>query len=205
MNRTWWRCCLVVIFAVASALCVCGPALFFAFNKGFKVKKLPEASCPLCVCRCSPPQSLIKIAPGLANLSVTDCGKDDPELKAEMEKHIVDLLSEELKLQKAVGEEQSRHMNMTLKEARNSASQYKREAEKCNAATESCEGARERAEILLIREKKTTLLWQRRAKLLGWEARCRADCCREFRHTQVHGEVVSDSFVPGRVYAGKWY
>lgn len=100
---------------------------------------------------------------------MTDCGKDDPDLKEEMEKQFVDLLSEELRLQKAVGEEHSQHMNITLREARRLASQYQREAEKCNAATETCEGARERAESLLTKEKKITALWERRAKLLGWE------------------------------------
>lgn len=81
----------------------------------------------------------------------------------------MDLLSEELRLQKRVGEEQSQHMNMTLRDARRSASQYRKEAEKCNTATETCEGARERAVFLLIKEKKITALWERRAKLLGWE------------------------------------
>ncbi|GJY09078.1 uncharacterized protein Tco_0377263 [Tanacetum coccineum] len=33
----------------------------------------------------------------LVDLSVTDCGNDDPDLKEEMEKQLVDLLSEELK------------------------------------------------------------------------------------------------------------
>ncbi|KAL0288413.1 UNVERIFIED_CONTAM: hypothetical protein Sangu_2659200 [Sesamum angustifolium] len=100
---------------------------------------------------------------------MTDCGKDDPDLKEEMEKQFVDLLAEELKLQEAVGREHTRHMNITLGEARRSASQYQREAEKCNAATETCEGARERAETLLAKEKRITLVWERRAKLLGWE------------------------------------
>lgn len=103
-------------------------------------------------------------------LHMTDCGKDDPDLKEEMEKQFDDLLSEELRLHEAVGKEHSQHMNITLSEARKSASQYQREAEKCNAATETCEGSRERAEQLLIRERKITALWERRAKLLGWES-----------------------------------
>ncbi|KAL0382953.1 UNVERIFIED_CONTAM: hypothetical protein Scaly_0582600 [Sesamum calycinum] len=98
-----------------------------------------------------------------------DCGKDDPDLKEEMEKQFVDLLSEELKLQETVGEEHSHHMNITLGEAKRLASQYQREAEKCNAATETCEGARERAQVLLTKEKKMTTLWEQRARHLGWE------------------------------------
>nr|GEU81422.1 protein ALP1-like [Tanacetum cinerariifolium] len=91
---------------------------------------------------------------GLVNLSVTDCGDDDPDLKVEMEKHLVDLLSEELKLQKTVGEEHIRHMNITFGEARRVASQYQKEAEKCDTATETCEQAREQAEALMRQEKR---------------------------------------------------
>lgn len=86
-----------------------------------------------------------------------------------MEKQFVDLLSEELKLQKTVGEEHIRHMNITFGEARRVASQYQKEAEKCNTATETCEQAREQAEALMRQEKKITSLWERRARQLGWE------------------------------------
>lgn len=86
-----------------------------------------------------------------------------------MEKQFVDLLTEELKLQGTVAEEHARHMNITLAEAKRAASQYQREAEKCNAATETCEQARERAEALLIKERKVTSVWERRARQMGWE------------------------------------
>ena len=104
-----------------------------------------------------------------AHYAHADCGSNDPNLKQEMEKQFVDLLTEELKLQEAVAEEHNRHMNVTFAEAKRIASQYQKEAEKCNAATETCEGARERAEALLIRERKVTLTWERRARQLGWE------------------------------------
>lgn len=81
----------------------------------------------------------------------------------------MDLLTEELKLQEAVAEEHSRHMNVTFAEAKRIASQYQKESEKCNAATETCEGARERAEELLIKERKLTSTWERRARQMGWE------------------------------------
>lgn len=158
-----------MLFAVVSALCVSGPALYWKFKKGLSLKTAAVPSCSPCVCDCGPPLSLLSIAPGLANLSITDCGKDDPELKEEMEKQFVDLLTEELKLQETVGEEHAHHMNISFAEARRIASQYQREAEKCNAATETCEAARERAEALLTKEKKTTSLWERRARQLGWE------------------------------------
>lgn len=163
------RCCLVA-FAVASALYVSGPALYWRFKRSFgAATPSSPSSCPPCVCDCPPAVSLQKIAPGLINLSVPDCGKRDPELNKEMEKQFVDLLSEELNLQEAVAESHNHHMNYTLVEAKRLASQYQKEAEKCNAATETCEEAREHAEASLIREKKATSLWERRARQLGWQ------------------------------------
>ncbi|CAK9168823.1 unnamed protein product [Ilex paraguariensis] len=158
-SGTCLRCCLVV-FAVVSALCVSGPALYWKFKKGLRLRAT-SLSCSPCICDCPPPLSLLKIAP--------DCGKDDPDLKKEMEKQFVDLLSEELKLQEMVSEEHVHHMNITFGEARRLASQYQREAEKCNTATETCEAARERAEALLLRERKITSSWEQRARKLGWE------------------------------------
>ncbi|KAA3468213.1 Two-component response regulator-like PRR73 [Gossypium australe] len=179
-SGTWLRLCLV-IFAVVSALAVCGPALYWRFKKTLRFVD-SKSSCPPCICDCPPPLSLLKIAPEsagplccwfpfvwLANLSVTDCGSNDPDLKKEMEKQFVDLLTEELKLQEAVAEEHTRHMNITFGEAKRVASQYQREAEKCIAAIETCEGARERAEALLIKERKVTTIWEQRARQMGWE------------------------------------
>ncbi|CAL0320148.1 unnamed protein product [Lupinus luteus] len=163
----WLRLCLVV-FAIVSALGVCGPALYWRFKKGFTFHN-SKLSCPPCLCDCPPPLSLFKLAPGLANLSVSDCGSNDPDLKEEMEKQFVDLLTEELKLQEAVAEEHTRHMNITLAEAKRVASQYQREADKCITATETCEQARERAQAILLREKKLTSVWEQRARQMGWE------------------------------------
>ncbi|TKY73094.1 gamma-tubulin complex component 2 [Spatholobus suberectus] len=165
----WLRGCLVV-FAVVSALVVCGPALYWRFKNAIAVRNSHnKLSCPPCLCDCPPPLSLFQLAPGLANLSVSDCGSNDPDLKEEMEKQFVDLLSEELKLQESVIEANTRHMNITLAEAKRVASQYQREADKCIAATETCEQARERAEAILIKERKVTLVWERRARQMGWE------------------------------------
>ena len=81
----------------------------------------------------------------------------------------MDLLTEELKLQEAVGEVHTQHMNITLTVAKRVASQYQREADKCIAATETCEQAREHAEAMLIKERKMTLLWEQRAHQMSWE------------------------------------
>uniref|UniRef100_A0A7N0V4Y1 Uncharacterized protein n=1 Tax=Kalanchoe fedtschenkoi TaxID=63787 RepID=A0A7N0V4Y1_KALFE len=166
-SGTWVRCSLVT-FAIVSALCVCGPALYWRFSKSVPSSdSASSSSCAPCHCNCPEPVSLLQV-PGLANLSVTDCGSNDPELKSEMEKQFVDLLTEELKLHEMVADERARHMNTTFIEAKRAASQYQNEAEKCNAATDICEGARERAEALLIKERKITSLWEKRARNMGW-------------------------------------
>lgn len=88
-----------------------------------------------------------------------------------MEKQLADLLSEEIKLQRMVAEEHFNRMNITLGEARRLGTQYQRESEKCNAATETCEQARERAEALITKEKKLTSAWEQRARQLGWHGK----------------------------------
>uniref|UniRef100_A0ACD5UR82 Uncharacterized protein n=1 Tax=Avena sativa TaxID=4498 RepID=A0ACD5UR82_AVESA len=172
------RWCLVIL-AVASALGVSGPALYWRYKKGFSASATTAAAvaaaavsspiCPPCACDCPPPISLQSIAPGLMNFSISACGTNDPERIKEAEKQFVDLLNEELKLQQVVAEEHIHHMNATLVEAKRQATQYQREAEKCNAATETCEEAREKSEGAISKEKKLTSLWERRARELGWQ------------------------------------
>ncbi|GAB2222384.1 hypothetical protein Droror1_Dr00013601 [Drosera rotundifolia] len=164
------RCCLVV-FAIVSALCICGPALYWKINKGVRMGHVggSVSNCPPCVCDCAPPISLLNIAPGLVNLSIQDCGKSDPDLHQEMRKQTVDLLTEELQLQETVSKDHLEHMNATNLDAWRLASHYQREAEKCNAAIEACEEARERAEALLRNEMRASLLWEQRARQFGWQ------------------------------------
>ncbi|MQL97540.1 hypothetical protein Taro_030232 [Colocasia esculenta] len=197
------RCCLVA-FAVASALYVSGPALYWRFKRGFRENASSSPSsctparpasaialpcypsrrlhpeigpcellngCVNCEVWIYEPKNLrhYSFSMCLINLSVPDCGKHDPLLNEEMEKQFVDLLTEELKLQEAVAEEHNHHMNYTVVEARRLASQYQKEAEKCNTATETSEEARERAEASLRREKKLTSRWEHRARQLGWQ------------------------------------
>ncbi|GMI81453.1 hypothetical protein like AT2G24290 [Hibiscus trionum] len=146
MSRRSGTClssCLIM-FAVISALGVCGPVLYWRFKKSLRSAD-SKLSCPPCICNCPPPPlSLVNISPWLANLSDTDCGSNDPDLKQEMEKQFVDLLTEELKLQEAVAEEHDRHMNITFGEAK-------------------------RAKALLIKERKVTRTWEHRAREMGWE------------------------------------
>lgn len=57
------RSCLVV-FAIVSALAVCGPAIYWRFKKGISLANTKN-SCPPCICDCPPPLSLLKVAPGI--------------------------------------------------------------------------------------------------------------------------------------------
>ncbi|OWM72826.1 hypothetical protein CDL15_Pgr021132 [Punica granatum] len=74
------RCCLVV-FAVISALGVCGPALYWKLKKGMVLSD-SKLSCPPCVCNCPPPLSLLKLAPDwlLPYWVAAVLGNFDPEL-----------------------------------------------------------------------------------------------------------------------------
>ena len=65
-SGTCLRLCLV-IFAVVSALGVCGPALYWRFKKTLRLGD-SKSSCPPCICDCPPPLSLLKIAPGITPL-----------------------------------------------------------------------------------------------------------------------------------------
>ncbi|CAM8983968.1 unnamed protein product [Rhodiola kirilowii] len=55
-SGSWVRCSLVT-FAIVSALCVCGPALYWRFNKSVTVSDSPS-SCSPCHCNCPEPVSL---------------------------------------------------------------------------------------------------------------------------------------------------
>lgn len=98
-----------------------------------------------------------------------DCGNHDPDVHEEMEKDIVALLSEEIDLQKRVDNDSSEHTRALIMDARRASSHYQKEAEKCNAQTETCEEARERAEAELVEEYKLSALWEKRARELGWK------------------------------------
>eukprot|EP00252_Welwitschia_mirabilis_P026851 TRINITY_DN8968_c0_g1_i1.p1 TRINITY_DN8968_c0_g1~~TRINITY_DN8968_c0_g1_i1.p1 ORF type:complete len:174 (+),score=41.25 TRINITY_DN8968_c0_g1_i1:439-960(+) len=159
-----------LLFLLASALAVyiVGPPLFWQFREGLKLIK-HSASCPPCECDCSSDGSAFTIPPGLNNLTFSDCGNNDPVIQEEISKNMTDLLTEELRLHRTVADENQQHAEMALLDAKRLASQYQKEAEKCNAGMETCEGARERAEKLLNEEKKLSALWEQRARQMGWK------------------------------------
>ncbi|XP_012089123.1 uncharacterized protein LOC105647590 isoform X2 [Jatropha curcas] len=118
-----------------------------------------QASCP-CDCDCSEEFALFL---------PLDCSNDDPDIHEEMEKDIVALLSEEIALQRRVANDSLEHTRALVMDARKASLHYQKEAEKCNAQTETCEEARERAEAGLVEEYKLTAEWEKRARELGWE------------------------------------
>ncbi|KAL5864726.1 hypothetical protein ACOSQ3_002240 [Xanthoceras sorbifolium] len=107
-----------------------------------------------------------------------------------MEKDIVALLSEELTLQKRVANESLEHTNALIMSARKTSSQYQREAEKCNAAMETCEEARERAEKELREECRLAELWEKRAREQGWKDDIRRNSFQDHKKLTT-GKLVS--------------
>uniref|UniRef100_A0A0D6R5J0 DUF1068 domain-containing protein n=1 Tax=Araucaria cunninghamii TaxID=56994 RepID=A0A0D6R5J0_ARACU len=157
---------VLVLLGIALAGYIGGPSLYWQFMEGLK----EAASCSPCECDCPSEAARFSIIPpGLSNLSLQDCGKLNPEMKQEMERNMTDLLSEELRLQQSVAEANQQHAELTLLDAKKLASQYQKEAEKCNAGIETCEGARERAEASLVIERRTSALWEKRARQMGWK------------------------------------
>ncbi|KAL6146650.1 hypothetical protein ACLB2K_057328 [Fragaria x ananassa] len=129
---------------------------------------METSSCPPCLCDCSDESALVPT--DIINSSFTaDCGKHEPEMKEEMEKDIVALMSEELSLQEAVANETLQRSEELLRTARSVSLHYQKEAEKCTAGVETCEEARERAQGQLAEELKASEIWERRARELGWE------------------------------------
>mgnify|MGYP000002200128 CR=1 FL=1 len=90
-------------------------------------------------------------------------------MQEELAKHSIDLLSEELKIQSTVAEENQQRADAALLEVKKMSSQYQKEAEKCNFGMETCEEAREKAEKALMAERKEREMWETRAKDLGWK------------------------------------
>lgn len=95
--------------------------------------------------------------------------KHDPEVSEDMERSFTELLSEELKLREAEAQENQQRADMALLEAKKLASQYQKEADKCNMGMETCEEAREKAETTLEIQRKLTAMWELRARQRGWK------------------------------------
>lgn len=126
-----------------------------------------SSSCAPCLCDCSS-QPLISIPQGLSNSSFEDCAKHNPEVDGDTEQNVAELLSEELNLRENEALKNQHRGEMALLESKKIASQYQKEADKCNSGMETCEEAREKAEMTLVAQKKLTALWELRARQKGW-------------------------------------
>lgn len=162
----------LIIVAICIAGYILGPPLYWHFKEGLAAVKHSSSSssstCSPCLCDCSS-QPTFSIPQGLSNISFGDCAKPDPEVNGDTEKNFAELLSEELKLRESQALENQRRADMALLEAKKVASQYQKEADKCNSGMETCEQAREKAELALVAQKKVTSLWELRARQKGWK------------------------------------
>eukprot|EP00249_Psilotum_nudum_P025181 c29422_g1_i1 orf=309-926(-) len=159
---------LVVLLALGLAVYIVGRPLYWQLVEALAAGR-PAASCPPCFCDCNPTQSMPMMPSGFDNTSNADCGTMDLSVREELDKSAIELLTEELKLQETVAKESEQRADLALLDAKKVASQYQKEAEKCNAGMETCEGAREKAEAAFIAQKKLSTLWEQRARELGWQ------------------------------------
>ncbi|XP_022759055.1 uncharacterized protein LOC111305624 isoform X2 [Durio zibethinus] len=153
---------------------IVGPPLYWHFMEGLAAVSHNSNTCPPCLCDCSS-QPLLTIP--------EDCTKHDPEVSEDTEKNFAELLTEELKLREAEALESQKRADMALLEAKKIASQYQKEADKCNSGMETCEEAREKAEAALAAQKKLTAMWELRARQKGW----REGVAKS--HTQSQGNI----------------
>ncbi|KAF7840598.1 plant/T7A14-6 protein [Senna tora] len=158
------------ILGLILAAYIAGRPLYWHLTEGFAaVRRDTSHPCPPCRCDCSL-QPLISLPEGLTNNSIIDCMRQDPEVSEEMQNGFLDLLSEEVKLKEAEALEKHRRADMALLEAKKLASQYQKEADKCNSGMETCEEAREKSEEALESQRKVTALWELRARQRGWNS-----------------------------------
>ncbi|GER28905.1 hypothetical protein STAS_04728 [Striga asiatica] len=131
-------------------------------------KKYSITSCPTCSCDCDP-EPTVSLPLDVINNSFADCGKDDPETYNELKKDLIAVLSEEISLHENVTTDTLQRTKALIMGTNRTSSHYQKEAAKCNIEMETCEEARERAEVALIEERKLTTSWMSRAHEFGWE------------------------------------
>ncbi|WJZ95828.1 hypothetical protein VitviT2T_014567 [Vitis vinifera] len=158
----------MTVLGLCLAAYIVAPPLYWHITEGVAAVSRDSFSCPPCLCDCSS-HPLLSIPEGLSNNSFTDCMKHDPEVSEDLERSFTDLLSEELKLREAEAQENQQRADMALLEAKKMASQYQKEADKCNMGMETCEEAREKAEATLDIQRKLTAMWEFRARQRGWK------------------------------------
>ncbi|XP_017221423.1 uncharacterized protein LOC108198165 [Daucus carota subsp. sativus] len=157
----------VIIWILAFCLTayILGPPLYWHTSEAL----VSRFSCPPCLCDDCSSHSLPSISQGLNITSFIACMKNDPDMTEEMEKTIINQLSEELKLMESEATETQHIADKTLLETKKLVSQYQKEADKCTSGMETCEEAREKAEIALRKQQENTARWELRARQKGWK------------------------------------
>ncbi|XP_075508736.1 uncharacterized protein LOC142545432 isoform X2 [Primulina tabacum] len=144
---------VVAIMALCLAAYIVGPLLYWRLVEGLAAfGRSSSSSCPSCNCDCVDSLQLLSAPEGISE---------------DTQKNFVELLSEELKLREAEDLKKHQHADMALLEAKKMASQYQKEADKCNSGMETCEEAREKAEAALLAQKQLTAKWVLRASQSG--------------------------------------
>ncbi|XP_073287350.1 uncharacterized protein [Primulina huaijiensis] len=144
---------VVAIMALCLAAYIVGPLLYWRLVEGLAAfGRSSYSSCPSCNCDCVDSLQLLSAPEGISE---------------DTQKNFVELLSEELKLREAEYLKKYQHADMALLEAKKMASQYQKEADKCNSGMETCEEAREKAEAALLAQKQLTAKWVLRASQSG--------------------------------------
>ncbi|XP_052737008.1 uncharacterized protein LOC128197981 isoform X2 [Vigna angularis] len=157
------------VAALSIAGYIVGPPLYWHLVE--LLNHSSSSSCTPCVCDCSsqPIISIPQFNHVLSNSSFEDCAKHDPKVDGDTENNVAELLSEELNLRETEALKNQRRADMGLLESKKIASQYQKEADKCNSRMETCEEAREKAEMALVAQKNLSALWELRARHKGWQ------------------------------------
>ncbi|EOA38587.1 hypothetical protein CARUB_v10010412mg [Capsella rubella] len=152
----------LALLGLSMAGYILGPPLYWHLTEALAAVSQSSAasSCPSCPCNC-PPYPAITIPKELSNASFAEVNEDT-------EKNYAELLTEELKMREAESLEKHKRADMGLLEAKKVTSSYQKDADKCNSGMETCEEAREKAELALSEQKNLTSKWEERARQKGW-------------------------------------
>ncbi|PKI78244.1 hypothetical protein CRG98_001415 [Punica granatum] len=97
---------------------------------------------------------------------LANCRETDPNMKKVLQ-HRVALLKEEIDLRETVARESLKRTEAAIEMSIKTSARFQNEAAKCRICVETCEEGRERAEAELVKERRLTRLWEKRARKQG--------------------------------------
>ncbi|KAL8136846.1 hypothetical protein V2J09_002847 [Rumex salicifolius] len=143
-----------------SMICyIAGPPLYWHLLG--LIADVNRFSCPPCTCDCSsfPLFSLPQ-----------DCMKpDDEDSGEESQRSNASILIEKLRMKESEAVESQHRAETALLEAKKLTSQFQKDADKCTSGMETCEEAKEKAEVALELQRKLNAMWEMRARQKGWK------------------------------------